>query len=77
MQLQLNWNLDLIELNSNSIKEERDANWWRYWKCTHEYDVPKKSYKKLKSEKIHASFMNTSVAYAIDPSVNSPKPKFH
>jgi hypothetical protein len=36
----------------------------------------KKLSKNLKFEKFRASFMNTSVASAIDPSVNSSKHKF-
>ncbi len=47
------WNLNWIELNSNSTKfnliirlrfnwKEMNANWWRrYWKYGHEYDVGK------------------------------------
>jgi hypothetical protein len=37
----------------------------------------KKKIQKYKSEKFHASFVNTSVAFAIDPSANSSKHKFH
>jgi hypothetical protein len=37
----------------------------------------KRNFQKYKSEKFHASFVNTSVACAVDPSVKSSKHKFH
>jgi hypothetical protein len=37
----------------------------------------KRKFQKCKSEKFHASFVNTSVACVVDPSVNSSKHKCH
>jgi hypothetical protein len=69
--------LDLIELKENSMKENKMQIGEGIEIVLMNMVFQKKAFQKLKSEKFHASLMNTSVACATDPSVNSSKHKFH